>query len=145
LKDADRLIGGLSALFRYSARGEALPELSWSWSAANADRLELFVRPDRRPRELRAWRASSPTRDFREARWSQHRCERSREEFRCIEPLAPDRYSALYAEATFKDRGEPQFSLSTAICIADGSNHQPPDCLRFEEPPQRTASGTGRH
>jgi PhoPQ-activated pathogenicity-related protein len=145
LKDADRLIGSLSALFRYSARGEAMPELSWSWSAANADRLELLVRLDRRPRQLRAWHASSPTRDFREARWSQQRCERSKDRFRCTEPLAPDRYTALYAEATFKDRGEPQFSLSTAICIADGSNHEPPDCLRFEEPLQRTASGAGRH
>ena len=145
LKDPGRLIGGLSALFRYSARGEAMPELSWSWSTSNADQLELFVKPDRRPRQLRAWRASSPTRDFREARWSQERCARSKEGFRCTEPLAPDRFSALYAEATFKDRGAPQFSLSTAICIADGSQHEPPNCLMFEEPPQRTASGAGHH
>jgi PhoPQ-activated pathogenicity-related protein len=145
LKDVDRVIAGLTALFRYSARGQPMPELSWSWNASSAGRLELVVQSSRRPRQLLAWRASSPTRDFREARWSQQRCERSGSGFRCAEPLAPDHYSALYAEATFKDRGAPSFSLSTAVCIAGGPETEPPDCLMFREPPQRTASGQAGH
>ena len=140
LRDADRLIGALSALFRYSARGQALPELSWSWRTSQPDRLELVVQPDRRPRQLLAWMASSPTRDFREARWSQQPCERLPTGFRCREPLVRDHYSALLAEATFKDRGELTFSLSTAVCIAGGPEDAPPDCLTFKEQPQRTAS-----
>jgi PhoPQ-activated pathogenicity-related protein len=145
LKDIDRVVGGLSALFRYSARGQPMPELSWSWSTPKADRLELAVQPDRRPRRLLAWRANSPTRDFREARWSQQRCERSKSGFRCAQPLAADHYSALYAEATFKDRGEASFSLSTAVCIAGGPEADPADCLVSQAPPQRTASGQAGH
>jgi PhoPQ-activated pathogenicity-related protein len=145
LKDVDRVIGGLSALFRYSARGQPMPELHWSWSESSTGRLELRVQPDRQPRRLLAWRASSPTRDFREARWSRQHCERSKDGFRCAAPLTTDRYCALYAEATFKDRGEPVFFLSTAVCIAGGTENEPPDCLMFEAPPQRTASGQAGH
>ena len=128
LRDADRLIGSLSALHRYSAHGQALPELSWSWNTAAADRLELTVQSTRRPRELTAWTASSPTRDFREAHWSQQRCKRSAAGFACGEALAPDHYTALYSEATFKDWGAPPFSFSTAICIAGGPEGQTPSC-----------------
>jgi PhoPQ-activated pathogenicity-related protein len=128
LRDADRLIGSLSALHRYSAHGQSLPELSWSWNTAAADRLELTVQSTRRPRELTAWTASSPTRDFREAHWSEQHCKRSGAGFTCGEALAPDHYTALYSEATFKDRGAPPFSLSTAICIAGGPGSKTPSC-----------------
>jgi PhoPQ-activated pathogenicity-related protein len=145
LKDADRVIGSLSALFRYSARGQALPELSWSWRMPEANGLELLVQPDRRPRQLHAWIASSPTRDFREAHWSQQHCEGSATGFTCRERLARDHYSALYAEAAFKDRGEEPFSLSTAVCIAGGPEDARPDCLTFQAQPQHAASARVSH
>ena len=141
LRDLDRLVGGLSALFRYSARGQALPELAWSFRTPDSNSLELVVEPDRKPRQLLAWSASSLTRDFREAHWSQERCERSPTGFRCRERLSRDHFSALYSEATFKDRGQPIFSLSTAICIAGGPEAAPPNCLSFEGHQQHTASG----
>ncbi|HKE44556.1 MAG TPA: PhoPQ-activated protein PqaA family protein [Steroidobacteraceae bacterium] len=140
LRDVDRLIGSLSALFRYSARGEALPELSWSWQTPDAKSLQLSVQADRKPRELIAWTASSATRDFRTARWSQGRCKRSANGYTCNAALSHDRYSALYSEATFKDRDAPAFSISTAICIAGGPEVAPANCLSFETP-QRSASG----
>jgi len=140
LHDVDRLIGGLSALFRYSAQGKALPELTWSW-AQDVNRLELNMRADQKPRKVIAWSASSLTRDFRDAKWSQKRCEQVRNgAFVCRAQLTRDHYSALYSEAAFKDRDTPPFSLSTAICIAGGPQEAPPDCLSFENRQQRTAS-----
>ena len=129
LRDVDRLIGGLAALHRYSAHDQTLPELSWSWNTAATDRLELTVHSSRRPRELTAWSASSTTRDFRDAHWSQEPCKRSAGTFTCHETLAPDHYTALYSEATFKDHGAPPFSLSTAVCIAGGPEKGPASCL----------------
>jgi PhoPQ-activated pathogenicity-related protein len=145
LKDADRVLAGLAALFRYSVRGQPLPELSWSWSVSGHDELELIVKPDRKPRQLLAWTASSPTRDFREARWSRQHCARSATGFTCHEPLARDHLTALYAEATFKDRGEQVFSLSTAVCIAGGPEGARPDCLTFQAQPQHAASARASH
>jgi PhoPQ-activated pathogenicity-related protein len=140
LRDVDRLIGSLSALFLYSARGQALPELSWSWDP-RASVLQVKVQSDRKPREVIAWSATSATRDFREARWSQQRCKHTSIGYTCSTSVSAERYSALYSEATFKDRGAPVFSLSTAICIAGGPQIATPNCLSFENQ-QRAASGT---
>jgi PhoPQ-activated pathogenicity-related protein len=142
LRDVDRLIGSLSALFLYSARGDTLPELSWSWDPG-ASVLQVNVQPDRRPRAVTAWSASSTTRDFREARWSRQRCKHSATGYTCSTPVTAERYSALYSEATFKDHGAPAFSLSTAVCIAGGPQIVTPNCLSFENP-QRAARGANR-
>lgn len=127
LHDVDRLIGSLSALHRYSARAAALPQVSWKF-APRSDRLELTVQTDRRPRRVLAWTATSPTRDFRSAQWTHHRCRRSHREFVCTQPVASDRYTAMYSEAAFKDRGAPTFSLSTGVCIAGGPDAARPEC-----------------
>ncbi|HZF27201.1 MAG TPA: PhoPQ-activated protein PqaA family protein [Steroidobacteraceae bacterium] len=129
LRDEDRLIASLAALHRYSAHGTPLPQVSWSWNAlTDAHRLELTVRPDRKPSRVLAWSASSPTRDFREAHWSSHGCARSRDGFVCRQPIGNDQYTALYSEASFKDRGAPSFSLSTGLCIAGGPEPAAPGC-----------------
>jgi hypothetical protein len=142
LRDVDRLIGSLSALFLYSARGQTLPELSWSWDP-RASALQVNVQSDRKPREVIAWSATSATRDFREARWSQQRCKHTSTGYSCSTSVSAERYSALYSEATFKDHGAPAFSLSTAICIAGGPQIVTPNCLSFENP-QRAARGANR-
>ena len=75
-----------------------------------------------------AWSASSPTRDFRKARWSSHSCERLGERYLCRERILRDRYTALYAEAAFADGGEPAFSLSTIVRLAGGPEANRPGC-----------------
>jgi PhoPQ-activated pathogenicity-related protein len=118
LRDIDRLIAGLAALHRYSAQGKALPQVSWTFERDTAGRVELSVTSDRRPRQVLAWSANSPTRDFRQARWTASRCARSGQRYLCRKRIEQDRYAAEYAELVFTDRGEPGFSLSTAVCIA---------------------------
>ena len=128
LADLDRLIGSLSALHRYSARGEALPQLSWKFTPGPSS-LELSVDADRVPRRVTAWTATSATRDFRDVRWKSRRCKRVRDtSYRCEGSVVPGQYTALYAEAGFRDRGEPAFSLSTAVCIAGPAVAGEPDC-----------------
>jgi PhoPQ-activated pathogenicity-related protein len=127
LRDKDRLIGTLSAFHRYSARGENLPNVGWKF-AQQPGRIDLTVEPGRKPRSVVSWTATSPTRDFRTARWSDHRCKRSHgDEFLCTEPLAGTGYTAIYSEVTFRDRGEDDFALSTGVCIAGGSGDSQAD------------------
>ncbi len=127
LRDLERLIASLSALHRYSAHGVPLPRVSWTF-ARQSQWLDLTVSTDRKPRRVLAWSASSPTRDFRKARWTSHSCERSSERYLCRERILRDRYTALYAEAAFTDRGEPAFSLSTTVCLASGPEADLPRC-----------------
>jgi len=119
LRDTDRLIGAVAALYRYSAAGRPLPQVSGTF-ALEPRLLTVRVRTDRRPQRLLSWSAGSPTRDFRKAHWSPRPCETSGSDYLCRERVANDQYTALYAEAVFEDSREPAFSLSTTVCIAGG-------------------------
>ena len=127
VRDLDRLVGGLSALHRYSAHGEGLPALSWTY-AVRPDRLGVDVQSNRVPRRVLAWTASSPTRDFREAHWTSHPCKRADERYACSVARPSEGYTAVYAELWFKDAGYPKFPLATVVCIAGQGNGAPPDC-----------------
>ena len=128
IRDLDRVIGALSALHRYSAHDVPLPALAWKFGSP-AGKLEVTVQPGRKARHVLAWTASSPTRDFRAAHWSSHDCRRSRGDLLCSVPAHPSQYTALYSEVTFRDRGAPDFSLSTAVCIVDATGVMVRPCL----------------
>ena len=115
--DLDRLIGGLSALHRYSARGDHLPAVTWTY-AARTNRLGVDVQSNRKPRRVLAWTATSATRDFREARWTSHDCKRRAGKFNCSVERPSTGFVAMYAELWFEDPGYPRFPLSTVVCIA---------------------------
>ena len=115
--DLERLVAGLSALHRYSAHGEQLPAVTWTYGA-QSDRLAVDVHSDRRPRRVLAWTATSPTRDFREAQWTSQRCKRNGEQFACSVERPSTGFVAMYAELWFQDRGYPRFPLATVVCIA---------------------------
>jgi PhoPQ-activated pathogenicity-related protein len=138
IADINRLIGSLSALHRYSARGELLPRVSWTFFPT-ATTLGLNVETDRAPRRLTAWTAVSATRDFRKSHWQSHACTRAANgTYRCETKIKPNQYTALYGEASFRDRDEPDFSLSTGVCINGGPEASPPGCL--DEKPHAVAS-----
>jgi PhoPQ-activated pathogenicity-related protein len=124
IADYKRLIGSLSALHRYSSRGEPLPRVSWSFEPT-PDSVELTVDVDREPGRVTAWTASSATRDFRESKWSSHTCKRSGpRRYSCTgNRNERDGYTAIYGEAQFRDARAPRFSLSTAVCISSPGGH----------------------
>ena len=127
MRDLQRVVGALSALHRYSARGEQLPSLSWTFTSSPRH-LEVSIQAGRKPARVTVWSASSPTRDFREAHWSSHDCRASHSGFLCSLPLAPKQYTATYSEVTFKERSEEGFSLSTAVCIVDAAGAMVRQC-----------------
>jgi len=127
LRDYDRLIAGLTALHRYSARNSDLPDVSWTFTDGG-DQLRLAVQTDRKAQRVQAWSATSPTRDFRTARWTARHCERSSDGFLCTHTLDPNAYTALFSELTFKESGEHAFSLSTGICVVGKSDAPPDNC-----------------
>jgi PhoPQ-activated pathogenicity-related protein len=127
VRDFARLVGGLSALHRYSSHGEGLPVVSWTY-AVGPDRLGVDVQSNRVPRKVDAWTARSPTRDFREARWTSHRCTRKGEKYACNVARPAEGYAAVYAELWFKDSGYPKFPLATVVCIAGPGKEGSPDC-----------------
>lgn len=127
VRDLGRLIGGLSALHRYSVHGEQLPAVTWTY-AAQADRLGVDVQTNRVPRRVLAWTAKSATRDFREARWTSHPCKRRDGKFACSVTRPSEGFVAMYAELWFKDPGYPKFPLATVVCIAGEPGGDPPGC-----------------
>jgi hypothetical protein len=128
IRDMQRVVAALSALHRYSVRDEPLPALSWRF-ASSARALQVSVQPGRKPSQVVAWNASSATRDFRDAHWSSQRCRESKGEFRCTRAASASAYTALFSEVTFKDRGEQDFALSTAVCIVDAAGTMVRPCL----------------
>jgi PhoPQ-activated pathogenicity-related protein len=135
MRDLRRVIGALSALHRYSVRDEPLPSLTWNFVASSRD-IRVSVQPGRKPARVIAWNASSTTRDFRDAHWSSHRCRETKGEFLCTRPVKAPLYTALYAEVEFADRDEPDFSLSTAVCIVDAGGKMVRPCLDNAESPE---------
>ncbi|MCI0437096.1 MAG: PhoPQ-activated pathogenicity-related family protein [Gemmatimonadetes bacterium] len=131
LRDYDRVIASLSALHRYSARGKPLPDLTWEFAQTSRE-LRIEVEADRSVRDIVVWSASSPTRDFRSARWTARGCTRFVGRYVCRVPRLHRANAAAYAEVRFQDSGEDAFSLSTTVCIvapADGEDaRQSPDC-----------------
>lgn len=116
MRDVDRVIGALSAAHRYAAAGKALPQVSWTF-APSADALSIDVKADSPTQRVLVWRASSHTRDFREARWTSRGCTRANDGYRCSVTRTEKDYTAAFAEATFQDEHEPRFSVSTTVCI----------------------------
>jgi PhoPQ-activated pathogenicity-related protein len=123
LRDADRVIGGVSAVHRYAAEGKPMPETTWSFASTPAE-LKVQVKADREARKVLVWSAQSPTQDFRQAHWTGRQCTKEADGYACSATRGPDGYTAVFAETSFQDEGKLPFSTTTTICIAGpkGSN-----------------------
>ena len=127
LRDVDRVIGGLSAVHRYAAAGKVLPHTTWSFTASS-DAIEIELEADRRVDRALVWQARSATRDFREARWTSHKCAKTKRGYACSSARADRGYTAVFAETAFRDPGSPLFSTTTTICIVGSEPAAPLDC-----------------
>jgi len=125
--DLSRLIAGLSALHRYSARGEHLPAVNWNY-AEKTGRLRVDVQTNRATSRVLAWTATSATRDFREAHWTSHGCKRRKGQYACSVARPSSGFVAMYAELWFEDAGYPKFPLTTVVCIASKSGGDASNC-----------------
>jgi PhoPQ-activated pathogenicity-related protein len=64
-----RLAGLVAALGRHAIGAERLPDLRWEF-ALTEEGVACTVRSDEQPTEVVLWQATSPSRDFRQARWT---------------------------------------------------------------------------
>jgi PhoPQ-activated pathogenicity-related protein len=117
LRDAERVIGSVSAVHRYAAAGKPMPQTTWSFGSTPAE-LKVQVTADRQARKVLVWSAQSPTKDFREAKWTARQCTKGNEGYACVAERAAEGYTAMFAETSFQDDGALPFSTSTTICIA---------------------------
>nr|VFJ58172.1 MAG: PhoPQ-activated pathogenicity-related protein [Candidatus Kentron sp. FW] len=112
--DSPRFMGSLDALHR-AASGGSMPEFSWEF--VNGDsRLSLYIDTDSSTHEVRAWVATSPNRDFREARWeafSMHRHD-GRSVYELAVPSTG--FAAMFGEVEYRTDSLPCY-LSTNVRI----------------------------
>ena len=127
LRDAERVIGGLSAVHRYAAAGKPLPRTSWAFASAT-DVLTIDVKTDRPAQHVLVWSARSPTRDFRSARWSSTECSKKGDRHACSANRGDPGYMAAFAETSFLDEGSPAFSTTTTVCIMGPKASDAPGC-----------------
>lgn len=127
LRDADRVIGGLSAVHRYAAAGKPLPDTTWSF-ASKRKALTVQVKADRPAERVLIWSAHSLTRDFREAQWTASKCSRKGDGYTCSAQRRDRGYTAAFGETTFQEDGSPEFSTTTTVCIAGPKTNSLIDC-----------------
>jgi PhoPQ-activated pathogenicity-related protein len=69
-QNRDWAVNGLGAFFRHSVTGRPMPVLSWAMTHAVPGTTAITIHADPAPISARLWSASSPSRDFRESKWT---------------------------------------------------------------------------
>lgn len=115
LDNDGRVVAAILALHRASQKGEALPQIS---ATVDADKQTLRVRisADHPPDEVCVWCTSSPSLDFRAARWQAQPVDVTSELRQVVIGRDSGHHQALFAEATF-GRGPAALRLSSTIHI----------------------------
>jgi PhoPQ-activated pathogenicity-related protein len=109
----ERAIAGLMALVQHTAGGRPLPTLHGE-AKVEGDILSLTLTSDHPPRSVRAWVATAPTRDFREAHWEAFAMQTDQQHYVHRLPLRRGHVTAIFGEAEYPAAPEP-FSLSTTV------------------------------
>ncbi|HQU44646.1 MAG TPA: PhoPQ-activated protein PqaA family protein [Pirellulales bacterium] len=117
LNDRERTLGTVTALHRQAAGELKLADLDWKF-IDEPGKLRLRVTSSEPPQRVSAWLAESPTRDFREARWSSQPMEATGDGHEFVLPLPEKGLQALFGEAVFATDRVPYF-LSTNVRIVE--------------------------
>jgi PhoPQ-activated pathogenicity-related protein len=115
INDAERTLGTLAALHRQAAGELKLADLGWQFFD-EPGKLRLRVTSNDVPQRVVAWLAESPTRDFREARWSSQPMQPTADGHEFVLPLSETGLQAIFGEAVFATDRVPYF-LSTNVKI----------------------------
>ncbi len=118
VKDLKRVVGGVAALHRHAAGQLTLPKLTWKLAESDGH-LTLRVSSDQVPKQVSAWIATSPTRDFRGVKWEAKPAKKVGDHYEYTLPIPEDGYAALFGELEFDGQGMPYF-LSTNVRIGEG-------------------------
>ncbi|MBI3944820.1 MAG: hypothetical protein HY321_02800 [Armatimonadetes bacterium] len=114
--DRKRVLAGIRAFAVARANGEALPKLAWAYRQG-AGGLELTIRPRGAPTAVAAWTASSDTRDFRKAEWTEQPLKKTNGAYTFTLAKPKRGYAAVFGEVVY-GRGEEAYWLSTTPRIS---------------------------
>ena len=115
LGDQERTLGTITALHRQAAGELTLADLGWQFTE-EPGKLRLRLTSSEQPERVSAWLAESPTRDFREARWSSEPMQPEGDGHEFLLKLKPSGMQAIFGEAVFATDRVPYF-LSTNVKI----------------------------
>ena len=112
-KDRNRILSTLSAYMRSQIAGKPMPKLKWE-HGADGDKLSLTVTSDREPKAARLWVADAPTRDFREAKWTESPAKLEKGTVTGVAETPKAGFRTLFAECEFEEDGLTYY-LSTQL------------------------------
>jgi hypothetical protein len=109
LRDAERVIGSVSAVHRYAAAGKPMPETTWSFGSTPGE-LKVQVKADREARKVLVWSAQSSDEGFSRAKWTARQCAKEQRGI-CVLGAAGRRdIRRRLQETSFQDEGALPFS-----------------------------------
>jgi PhoPQ-activated pathogenicity-related protein len=119
LKDLERVVGTVAAFHRQAAGEIDLADPTWDLVGVDGH-LQLHLRSDIVPAQVLAWVTTSPTRDFREAKWQSLPATLVDGTYRHDLALPDSGFAAMFGEAKFATDALPYY-LSTNVKIV-GAN-----------------------
>lgn len=101
----------LGVFFRFQAEKKPMPVLDWKFENGGSD-VRLTMSSDRKPKTVLFWSASSPTKDFRESKWTSQPVEAKDGRYEGVLKASADGHAAVFGEYQFDHDGL-QYSLTT--------------------------------
>ncbi|MCY2952482.1 MAG: PhoPQ-activated protein PqaA family protein [Planctomycetota bacterium] len=115
LDDLGRVVGGVSALALRASGKLQFPKLTWERQEQPGG-VRLIVRSDLKPVSVSVWVATSPTRDFRQAKWTSSPMGAVDGRFEHVTKAPQQGYTAAFGEAVYEIDGR-RLNLSTTIRV----------------------------
>jgi PhoPQ-activated pathogenicity-related protein len=115
--DFMRSVNAIAAFVRHQIGGHPMPKLTWKHDDADG-KMRLAVTSDVVPKEVLIWRASAPTKDLREARWSSRATPFAEGKADIIEERPTTGATSFFAELAFVIDDIP-YSLCTQLRMVE--------------------------
>lgn len=108
-------IEAVSAFYSSVINGQPMPRFTWSLSRT-AGEARLAMKAQDLPEKVELWHASSPTRDFREAKWEPLSAEKDGDGSFVGKLAAPEKgFAAMFGRLTYKSPLGQEYALCTNV------------------------------
>ena len=115
LEDIKRVLNGASGFARATTGEIPFPEFEWNFETTDAG-VKLSATSETQPKRVLLWKATAPTKDFREVEWSSQPIEAVDGAYSHTLPTPAEGFAAVFMEFTFDAKGQ-DFPLSTLVRI----------------------------
>lgn len=103
----------MATFFKKTLNNQALENMTWKLDTENQFRVQWTGNP----RHVTLWKATSLTRDFREAQWTSERLDESKNEARQTLESPKQGYAAYYVDVEFPGVGVFNYNIATEIQV----------------------------